>query len=101
MQSILRDGLNAGLQHTKGPGGPLPISLVPASLCSSASFFAAPTAWPSLFPSAQVGESPASPPRALGTWLLALTDLVTLGGDGVCVVWAQGLGREGAGGGRA
>ena len=40
MQSILRDGLNAGLQHTKGPGGPLPISLVPASLCSSASFFA-------------------------------------------------------------
>ena len=53
MQSILRDGLNAGLQHTKGPGGPLPISLVPASLCSSASFFAAPTAWPSLFPSAQ------------------------------------------------
>ena len=55
----------------------------------------------SLFPSAQDAESPASPPRALGTWLLALTDLVTLGGDGVCVVWAQGWGREGAGGGRA
>ena len=41
MQPILRDGLSAELRHTKGPGGPLLISLVPASLYASASFFAA------------------------------------------------------------
>ena len=34
-------------------------------------------------PGAQDRESLASPPRAFSTWLLALTDLVTLGGDGV------------------